>query len=358
MPFPRPIAQESKTIFSRSSASGDEQSHHTTYDNPPSQILDSPSSNHSIPPINSQPRELSADPLLLFTPTPPGTNLSTDASYTSSNSPLLGGSHALHTPLSYPQISSSSLTPPHSPQPAFQEPHSHVFDARSRTPEDHSPVRVVQPQAGPSRSAGPESADITEHLQDMDSGRYSFRARNARQKMPYRYEAAAYKQQMRGIPEAIVVQRNPQHTQRHDQSSPTQDTAASSDPEVDPAAFDAEYSDTQRRIRRRSRSAQLPENTSCAVGDGRNRKGWMPAFLQVHFSSSEDDLQEPVERTKVVSKSRDLTKKKRRIRSFPMSAKQIGKLPAVSNQYEVSSGWVSPIEDSLLHRYLQTQRVV
>jgi hypothetical protein len=342
--LPLPTSQEPHTISPTSPVTGDKQSFYTSYDVPDSQALESPSSTHSTFPVNSQARELSADPLLLFTPSQVRTDLLADVSSTSPNSPLLSGSHVLHTPpFSQPQTSLSPLTPPHPLLPVSDVLRSHVINARSHIPQDNAPMREVPPQAGPSRSATVEPINAAENSPDIDSGRYSLRARNARQKMPYRYEAAAYKQQMRGIPEAIVMQRNPQHSHRSDRSSPTQDIAASSGSEVDPTLFDAEDSDTRRRPHRRSKSSQLPDKTISAVGDERGPQAWLPAFLQVQFSSSEE---EPVEQNKVVPQNRDSIKKKRRIRSFPLSAKKIGKLPAVPNEPEVSFGWVSQNKDS------------
>ncbi|KAI0701955.1 Mus7/MMS22 family-domain-containing protein [Cytidiella melzeri] len=295
---------------------------------PVSETLATPHRYSRQPHMSPQSRELSADPLLLFTPSTRLNVLPAADQSPSSSSFLSKRNRQQTTPtLSQRQPSSSPLTPVHSREAS----------PRSPLPANFPPYTTgaslsQEEQFRISSSHRHDQASLVQQLQEQEPGRYSLRTREPRQLKPFLYEKRQYKNQMRNIPEALVSQRSPHRRHRRGASTSAQDPTPSSDPDVDPNVLETEDSDCVRRRRRRSASGRPqeildPPSVRSNPENGQRESRWMPAALKRSFSSSDDDINRPSGLKQPIVKLREdkVRKRKKRIRQFPMPDENLSK---------------------------------
>ncbi|KAH9936512.1 uncharacterized protein B0H18DRAFT_1164925 [Fomitopsis serialis] len=293
-----------------------------------------------IPDAPSPTLSPSADPLSLFSPppsfprTPPRRAVQPCASPSASSRVSQSSRH------------SSPLTPIHSPT----RPRS-----ASLSPKPSSPV------AGPSTVHLPVGEIPEEQLANIAAeqaqARYSLRTRLARQKNPYAYDKALYKQQMRSNPDAIVKVISPRRRSRHRSRSAARSGDEGSDGDYSgqeddqdaedesqrqregrtrsmsrevASVFDADEGEEERSSRRRPRHRRSPSNQMTAAGpaqqsprldnskDPPQRTRWQPSAFNETFSSDDSAVDD-------VADKQETNPRRRRARPFPMRRKHISR---------------------------------
>ncbi|KAI0340357.1 hypothetical protein BDW22DRAFT_415480 [Trametopsis cervina] len=285
----------------------------------------------------SEHQDSSVDPFLLFTPPTSTWGSHSRTDHLSSQvgvereviKPIIASSAASQTP-SFP-CTPTNIRSISSRSPVPREQSRSPSSVSASLPHDHLL------QSGPSLQA---NSDIPAALQlsDHEAGRYSLRTRKAQQLKPYGYDKLRYKKQMRHIPEAIVKLRSPRRPRR-EHSLSSQHAIPSSDAEFEGDTSNTEDSDGGRR-RPPQKSPQRIENNDSSheqsdSSDHPSKKGWIPAAFDLAFSSDEDERKKKtVSRVPVTVNQQG--SKRRRKRPFPMSKKQLGKLPATLDLHDVS----------------------
>ncbi|KAI0357556.1 hypothetical protein OH77DRAFT_1510566 [Trametes cingulata] len=275
----------------------------------------------------------SPDPLLLFTP--PGRRDSPQVPGQSSptSSPL--------TPTSSPHKRSAEHRSP-SPGPSRASPaidHAAQDDrAQSPSPRSQSPLqRPAQPN--PPHPPPPPGADLPPELADNADGRYSLRARKARQLHPYEYDKKLYKQQMRANPAAIIkVVSPPRPRRRHrstsagraevGDSSEAEDEYQGGDEEDAEMDEDARWERRIMKGRERARDHPSAEEATTEERGRAEMPAWLPEALRELSSGSstqeEDKELDALERKRERErrkKEREERRKARKPKPFPVPKK-------------------------------------
>lgn len=174
-------------------------------------------------------------------------------------------------------------------------------DHRSTAPASRAPATTVNrldstapsPSPSPSQRLPPHRPIIPPapppvELADHSDGRYSLRARQARQLNPYEYDKRLYKQQMRANPEAIVKVVSPPRPRKTHRSRSAgangADGSSGAEDEYHGGAEDEVGLDEDARWERRLHKGKARE-----VEEGRGRAGqpaWLPDVLKEPLSGS------------------------------------------------------------------------
>ncbi|OSX59709.1 hypothetical protein POSPLADRAFT_1048198 [Postia placenta MAD-698-R-SB12] len=180
-------------------------------------------------------------------------------------------------------------------------------------------------------------------------GRYSLRARQARQKNPYAYDKALYKRQMRANPDAIVKMVSPQRARRHHRSKSRGEVSGSDrDTEDEYVAEDDSDQHVQaegsKHPRFKGKSHSVRVDTAIGVSnfspprhphgsmrhtlaaDGTRPEVWYPDAFNETFSSSSGDEEDLIALLPVSMKAKKqqrAAKKPRKIRPFPMKRQNV-----------------------------------
>ncbi|PCH39845.1 hypothetical protein WOLCODRAFT_142800 [Wolfiporia cocos MD-104 SS10] len=236
-------------------------------------------------------RSLSPDPLALFTPPrienkAPTTESSLEARISDALPRVSAASRQRHSPsdpaASLEQIISDSdrmlfpSPPPILPSPLMSHPRSpnsshalHRVTASMSNADDSIIARAL--------------AQEEEHAR----GRYALRVRQARQKNPYAYDKALYKQQMRANPEAIIRVVSPSR-RKHRRTSSRGDEeldVRSSDGWEDESLETQQEQDVDVEERRDARSGKGKERSASASAapgeEDQRRRGWMSRSVSI-----------------------------------------------------------------------------
>lgn len=286
-------------------------------------------------PLSQFDRARSPDPLLLFTPqrssavSPPAPSTPPSPFRHATSSSNAG--HINRTPPV--DIPSSPLTPAPSPEP------------RPRSVTSSPPHAEQQPG---------DDDPIPEHILAEASRPYSLRQRKARQLNPYLYDQVEYKRQLKSNPDAIVPAL---HSRRRHGSPRQHESDKESGSDADAGNVEDEEDPEEERYWRRMEKRKAGNGVSeqegqshaggIGVRGGRKSKSMEPerggptvstakavdtsGFLSNPFSS-DDDMEplallgrpkKPPEKEKEAKKVR-----KKRIRAFPMSEKDLAELKA------------------------------
>ncbi|KAI9066820.1 hypothetical protein FKP32DRAFT_1673568 [Trametes sanguinea] len=267
----------------------------------------------------------SPDPIALFTPPRPGDSVPTH-NHTAELSPL-----------------SSPLTPTSSPAKrvvrAPQSP-SAALPTLSNTASLRTQFGPeAQEQGGPSHHGNNlRNVDSPGESADFRDGRYSLRARKARQLNPYEYDKMLYKRQMRANPDAIVKVVSPPRPRRRHRSTSAGviEVNGSSDAEDEyHIAEEDDGLDEDARWERRMMKSREQGRASSQAGDEDPRDRppksvWYPDALREPLSGSsteeEDAMLDALDRQRKKErrqKEREERLKKRRPRPFPVRRKDL-----------------------------------
>ncbi|OSC97472.1 hypothetical protein PYCCODRAFT_1377056 [Trametes coccinea BRFM310] len=204
----------------------------------------------------------------------------------------------------------------------------------------------AQAQDGPSHHGNHlQTVDFPGESADLHDGRYSLRARKARQLNPYEYDKMLYKRQMRANPEAIVKVVSPPRPRRRHRSTSAgvRDVNGSSGADDDyHIAEEDDGLDEDARWERRMMKSRERGRASSQAGDEDPRDRppksvWYPDALKEPLSGSsteeEDAALDALERQRQRErrqKEREERLKKRKPRPFPVRKKdmQPSKSPA------------------------------
>lgn len=296
---------------------------------------------HTMHPSTPMARSPSADPLYLFSPP----SRSSPSSQISSNA-LKAFPLATPTPPAAPRTPpprSSRASPPTSPLTPILSPGRD--GAVSPTESSNASVAARAP-------AVELSAEQLEAIVADDThGRYSLRARLARQKNPYAYDKALYKRQMRSNPDAIVKVVSPRRRAKHRSRSAARsgsdgEYSGQDVVEVDPddvlrtrrrksrsrslvGEAGADADDAERSPRPRSRHARTPSKPAAGTptrhtSRKENTKNpphhstWQPTAFDETFSESDDGVFDDVANVAEEKKVR-----RKRARPFPLRKKDV-----------------------------------
>ncbi|KAI0373643.1 hypothetical protein BV20DRAFT_1111197 [Pilatotrama ljubarskyi] len=270
----------------------------------------------------------SPDPLLLFTPPRRERSAPIPGQSSPNSSPLTPTSSPTKRPAerNSPSPGPSRASPPHIPNR-----HRNLEPAQSAPPRSHSPL---QPPANP--DAPPPAPLLPPELADHADGRYSLRARKARQLHPYEYDKKLYKQQMRANPAAIVkVVSPPRPRRRHRSTSAGRaelEVGGSSGAEDEYNAGDEEDAELdedarweRRMLKGKERAREHPPHMGEEDRERAERPGWLPEVFRDPSSGSSteeedaelDELERRRERERR-KKEREERKKSRKPRRFPL----------------------------------------
>ena len=218
---------------------------------------------------------------------------------------------------------SSPLTPTSSPLKATQSPSPH-------SPPQLSPQ--PSPQPPPPRPLSPASQLALEEAQAAESARYSLRARNQRQLMPYKYDKFWYNSVMAANPDAIVKLKSPHRRRRSSSAAPRERL---SDAEDEYQGGDDEELDDDEMIARWRRKGKEKEGADAHAEAGheappRQATPWLPELFNEPSSSSSsgDEAEKVYRQAKLQEKRLQKEQRKKKLKAFPLKRRDLQ--PSVS----------------------------